>query len=217
MNNNSFKFNQAYPAVNRRNARGQGPNRRFLPNYYKLGSFDEDFRDKCMSLALQNSDHNDIQKSVYNMSKESPLCEFFPSSYRQILLQHAATSGLFEKDFIVDYQSDILSDLRRILNDLDFFRARLSVLPPRQSLDWHIDTDTSVACRIQFILSGDASWSIDRKGVIESKVMRRGEIWFANTGYLHKVENRSDQDRWVLTLGCDYASLSTKLTDFRIQ
>lgn len=211
---NKFEFNKAYPAVNRRNALGPGPRRNRLPNYFPVGEFDHRLTSLCLELCNRLSGYNDIMGESYNMSKSSPLCAYFPSTYRQILLQSARTTGLFESDYTEDRYPEILEEIRRALPGVDFYRARLAVLPPGQVLDWHIDTDTSVSCRIQFPIKGSSNWSIDRKGLLEEKALLPRQIWFTNTGYLHKVENSGHEDRIVLTIGCSYQSLASHVGEF---
>ena len=55
-------------------------------------------------------------------------------------------------------------------------------------IKWHIDTDTSVACRAQICLGvNDSVFEFrDRSGIHKLK-MRPGEMWFINTGWNHRV------------------------------
>jgi len=95
---------------------------------------------------------------------------------------------------------------------MDFYRARLAILPAGACLDWHIDTDTSVSCRIQIPLQGSMTWQIRKKDRLEVSHMKPGSIWFTNTGYEHRVENVGNEDRVVLTIGCQSHFLVPYLT-----
>ena len=67
-------------------------------------------------------------------------------------------------------------------------RFRLSEMVGHHEIKWHIDTDTSVACRAQICLGvNDSVFQFkDRTGIHELK-MRPGELWFINTGWNHRV------------------------------
>ncbi len=218
LSSSRFKFNEEYPKLNKRHARGTGARRSELPNYVFLGNFDLDFKKLCLETLYSSSTvFNDIKKDSYNMSKASPLCDFFPSSYKQVLIQGARTSGLFEEDYVIENYPQLIGELKSVLNGLEFYRARFSLLQPGEVLDWHIDTDTSVSCRLHLILTGDSSWCIKRRQEIESKNLEHNEIWFTNTGWPHKVTNNSDEVRVVLNVGCSYEDLESAFGDIRLK
>lgn len=204
-----FNYNKRYPKINKTHVRGEGIDRKHLPNYFKLGEFDQDLIDDIMKVYYDTINENHIgSESNYEMSIESPLRTYFPKTYRQIILQNPVTDGSFEKDYqSFDENTDILNKVKDLLKGITFYRCRIATLPAGDVLDWHIDTNTSILSRVHFIISDNAHWFIDRKGTVEEKILKKGEIWFTNTGYNHKVINDTDRDRIVVTVGCDSRDL----------
>ena len=78
-------------------------------------------------------------------------------------------------------------------------------------LNYHIDTDTSVLCRVQIPVQTEGSlfqWKTKSDEV--SLNMKLGEAYFVNTGWLHRVINPSNNIRIVLIFGIDYNNLPNK-------
>ena len=52
-----------------------------------------------------------------------------------------------------------MSVIKKYLEDNfgEVYRARISVMPPGHELFWHIDTDTSVLCRMQLAIRAEGS------------------------------------------------------------
>lgn len=211
LNNENLKYsyNERYPRINRAHGRGDGVDRKHLPNYFKLGEFDQTFIDMVLNVYSATKEINHIGTvENYEMSIMSPLRTYFPETYRQIILQSPMTDGSFEKDYVrFDRYPDILEKIKQFIKGITFYRARIAVLPAGDVLDWHIDTNTSILSRVHFVISESTRWFIDRRGDIEEKILKRGEIWFTNTGYRHKVINDSKFDRIVLTIGCNSKDL----------
>ncbi|MFP3345810.1 hypothetical protein R0J87_25335, partial [Halomonas sp. SIMBA_159] len=71
--------------------------------------------------------------------------------YRQVLLQQQTPET--DPDIEQNYQQWISGTEKTQQFMTETFgtvcRSRIAVTPPGQSLEWHIDTDTSVLCRIQ--------------------------------------------------------------------
>ena len=73
-------------------------------------------------------------------------------------------------------------------------------------IKWHIDTDTSVACRAQICLGvNDRVFQFkDSTGIHELK-MRPGELCFINTGWNHRVISGTTLRRQaILSFHFDY-------------
>ena len=201
----------------RQNVRGDnGPDRQELPSYRLLGALS--FTDSCVILgAVQallsevGEAHNDINNAeAYQIAQGCPLKTYFPPTYRQVLLQKPMTDGSTEEDYrcIRGHQGLKIYHSLKSFGLTDFYRARLAVLPPGGVLDWHIDTNTSVSCRVQIPIIGNCIWGINRKNKVGQQCLRPFEVWFTNTGYSHRVENtHPTEDRVCLVIGCHYDAI----------
>jgi len=83
----------------------------------------------------------------------------------------------------------------------------MSEMQGDHELNWHIDADTSVICRAQICLSNSDSVLEfrDKKG-IHKLVMQKGDVWFINTGWNHRVVNGNNIRRSAI-LGFHYNDL----------
>ena len=91
------------------------------------------------------------------------------------------------------------------------YRARISVMHGGNELNYHIDTDTSVLCRVQIPVITEGSlfqWKTKTEEI--SLDMLTGNSYFVNTGWLHRVTNDSNNIRIVLIFGVDYNNLPNK-------
>ena len=91
------------------------------------------------------------------------------------------------------------------------YRARISVMHGGNELNYHIDTDTSVLCRVQIPVITEGSlfqWKTKKEQV--DLDMKPGCAYFVNTGWLHRVINKSNNVRIVLIFGVDYANIPNK-------
>ena len=53
-------------------------------------------------------------------------------------------------------------------------------------------------CPITSDINQNNLFEIERKGKITSLEMNIGEFWFVNTGFKHRVLNKTDKDRYSL-------------------
>lgn len=202
-------FNKKYPKFNRKHVIGTGIKRKFLPNFIKLGDFSQnkDFFDLVYDIFKKNKNLNHIgTDNYYPISLDSPLIKWFPSTYQQILLHtfhgDKDKEGQIEENYNVEIEEfkDVHKFIKQYL-PIKYYRARLAILYPGYELDWHIDTCTSVSCRVHFIIKGPSKWFVYRDKKVEEKELNTGEIWFTNAGYPHKVINDNKEERIVLLLG----------------
>ena len=203
--------------------RGDGPDRKLLPNYHRLGKMGEGpFKALCKAVEEQTlkcgAQHNDINdEQKYKIAQDCPLKTYFPSTYRQLLLQHSIKFDSTETEFdYIGYRGFLVYE--KIGKTLEkfvpgFFRARIAILPPGEVLDWHIDSNTSYSCRIQFPIIGSCDWQIRRGKKVESKVLKPGEVWFTNTGFSHRVENTGTEDRVTIVVGCKFDDIKSRFSD----
>lgn len=219
--------------------KGNGPDRKLLPNYQKLGDVDDlgagtfvKLRNTVERHLAHYEGRNDINdEASYEIAQNCPLKTYFPSSYRQLLLQHyrqpidpslsdeekeackqPATSEFDYKSYTVQ---PIYDSIGKVLYEFipSHFRARIAVLPPGEVLDWHIDSNTSYACRIQIPVIGSCHWQIKRRKEVESRILNPGEVWFMNTGFSHRVENNGTEDRVVLLVGCKFDDIKDRFPE----
>jgi len=142
---------------------------------------------------------------------------YFTAAYRQILLQ--TTEDRPESADIVpdewEYQKyqESAVEFEALINLFvePHFRARLAVIPPTEKLDWHIDTNTSYACRVSIMIHGHQKFMIKRGGEIETQIMHPGEVWFNNTGFSHSVEVIGDEPRESIVVGCHYEAIKNSV------
>jgi len=202
---------------NRDHVRGnRGPRRNELPTFSRLASnVPQDVLDEARQIIYANALRNDLKTERYEISVDCPLPDLFSQTYRQVLLQEKTpdTDAYDEANYTVwDNDCDkIRNYLESTFGKVN--RTRVSILPPGEELDWHIDTDTSVMCRIQICVeAGDAEFQFNRKNTIESFVMSPGEMWFVNVGWNHRVINpSSDKHRISIVAGVLYEDLKALL------
>ena len=154
----------------------------------------EDVAWEARSIAFHDPTRNDLKSDNYKISIDCPLPDMFANEYRQILLQEQVpdTDQYDEANYTV-WRSEahhIRQYLERTFGKVN--RARVAVTPPGGELAWHIDTDTSVMCRVQIGVNvNDCEFQFNRKGDEESFRMEPNELWFINTGWEHRVVNHS--------------------------
>lgn len=209
--------------------KGDGPDRKLLPNFYRLLNVDDKRQFRLVRSSVKSiidkagPRKNDINNSErYKLAQDCPLKTYFPSSYRQILLQlemglEAENTDATTEEFNYTCYKDqeARSGIGEFLEEIvpGHYRARIAILPPGNVLDWHIDSNTSYSCRIQIPIFGSCHWQIRRRKDIESRVLNPGEVWFTNTGFPHRVENLGDEDRVVLIIGCKFDAIKDRFTN----
>ena len=183
-----------------------GPDRKKLPNFHLLGHSDPRLLDATLKCLEHVAGLNDVDADSYPISQLYPnLRAIFPEKYRQVLLQDFIDEGKHETDFRVPKYTDVTQYVDPFVNE--YFRARIAILSPGDEINWHIDTNTSQMCRVQFPLVGEQKWYMKRGKQVEEKILRPGEVWFVNTGLMHKVVNETDEDRITVLVGCRYSAI----------
>ena len=186
----------------RNRVKGTGPRRHKLKPFVKLGLAPH-YVVKELNRILDRYQHNDIGGDNYNITNTTDYDKSFgiskyENTYRQILLQ---TNSLVDKDSTDEYtynKWDLGYNLRYTNPFLETLfkntvRFRLSEMSALHEIKWHIDTDTSVACRAQICLSKDDSiFEFKTKDGIHKLKMELGECWFINTGWNHRVVAGND-------------------------
>lgn len=209
--------------MNDRNSQGarshvrgtRGPRRATLPTFERLSKkVPNDVLEEARQIAYADVTRNDLKTDKYKISVDCPLPTLFSQEYRQILLQEQVpyTDTHDEANYAV--WADTCPVIEKYMESTfgAVNRTRVTVLAPGEELDWHIDTDTSVMCRVQIGVDVDGSeFQFNRKGKIEKFIMDPNELWFINVGWSHRVVNYSDTPRIVIIAGVLYENLQPLL------
>ena len=184
------------------------PSRNELPTFKLLkSSVPEDVLIQASDI-LDTHTGNDLGTDSYEISTTCPHPALLEKNYRQILIQQQVEGQVDEKSY-----TNWLKGSDPIKNYLEHefgtvYRTRVTDTLPEGVIDWHIDTNTSVMCRIQICIEAAGSiFEFIRKGHIESFEMKRGEMWFINVGWSHRVTNHANQHRRVIIAGMEYPNL----------
>jgi hypothetical protein len=201
---------------------GTGPRRNKLVLFKKLGDVSEETISELNDILDTHAQRNDLGDYLYAISKTTNFHEALgvPSldKYRQILLQRDPNST----EFIDKVDESVYTDwatwefeLKSTMADMERFydkhyRFRAVEMSGSEEIGWHIDTDTSVGCRGQVCLNDNDSVMEfkDRSGV-HSLHMKRGEVWFINTGWPHRVLS-GEKTRRNAILTCDFHDMKQK-------
>lgn len=193
-----------------------GPDRKALPSFRLLGCLNQNQFHSLERLVIEqlaghSPDYNDINNpATYEIAQACTLKTYFTPAYRQILLQttNRPEGGVPDEWEYTDYIENA-DGFAEIINQFanPHFRARIAVLPPEEKLDWHIDTNTSYACRVSIMVHGQQEFLINRGGNIEQQIMKAGEIWFSNTGFSHSVAVIGDEPRVSVLVGCHHSAI----------
>ena len=159
---------------------------------------------------------NDLGGDNYQLSQHCDVKNVFTSSetYKQIILQECTAEDTIDETNYMHWRNDISTTAIENYLTTAFvkpYRARISVMHGGNELNYHIDTDTSVLCRVQIPAQTTGSlfqWKTKTEEV--SLTMKLGEAYFVNTGWLHRVINPTDSIRVVLLFGVDYKNISGK-------
>jgi hypothetical protein len=180
---------------------GPGPKRNEMLTFAKIGDVDPELLEQLKSILLENP-QNDLGGDGYNISQQCDIENVFNAadSYRQVLIQKSIHDENTASEF--DY-SDYVYDVK-VPWFKSIYRLRLSHMGPGHTINWHIDTDTSVMCRAQICLNeNDSVFKFKTKSGVESFTMKPGEMWFINTGWPHSVEG-GKTERSVAIFGFEY-------------
>jgi len=191
---------------------GPGPSRENMPTFKTLIELPQIIMHDLLSIYSEHRHVNYLNSKDYEIKDNCELAGKVPAKFQHILLQDK-NSNLDERFDELKYTAWTEYCTPKVKNWLNqafpnCYRARISILHPGELFDWHIDTNTSVACRVSCALNNDAStFEINRKGNIESRDFPVGELVFTNTGYPHRVFNNSTKQRINLLFGIDYKDI----------
>jgi hypothetical protein len=199
----------------RERVRGDGPDRKDLPAFRELTQLPSHLIAELTQFALENRNINDLDApDNYQVSSHCPLRKATPAGFQHILLTHCPAGGDPKNEQNYTQWTDLAQNTEFYPWFKEHFpgafRVRLSVLMPETEFSWHIDTNTSVACRCSVSLNEHHSaFEIkDRQGV-HSVPLKLGTVYFTNTGWPHRVYNMGDQPRLNLVFGIKYDNISS--------
>jgi len=194
----------------RSRVRGPGPSRQFLPAYAKVAELPDEVLTELIDTLNNHFKKNDLAiEGAYPISDHCPLKLAIPKNFQHLLLTGVIMGGdeKNEKDYLAWNPHLGVEKTKRWMeeNFPGAFRVRLSVLPPASEFSWHIDTNTSVACRCSTSLNqAKAAFEIKVREKIHTVPMNPGDVMFTNSGWPHRVYNYGDNPRINLVFGVEY-------------
>lgn len=210
----NYLFTKNTTSSARARARGPGPDRSKLPLFKKINNIPTDII-KELNLFFENNRHiNDLKETKdYKISNHCPLNSLVPEGFQHVLITKCRDGA----DFRIEKNYTLWSDEVKKLNFYHWFtscfpnafRVRLSLLEPGTEFSWHIDTNTSVACRCSASLNiSEAKFEIRNKKEIQSVPFEKpGDLFFTNTGWSHRVYNPGQQARLNLVFGIEFSEI----------
>ena len=195
---------------------GLGPKRHELPNFKHLCNMPQEMIYEFNQIYEKYKEVNFLKDTKnYEIKNKCELVGMIPKNFQHILLQNKDenlnSDDLMRELKYTKFTNHCSKKAKEWLNDTfpGLYRARISVLHPGDLFDWHIDTNTSVACRVSCSLNNDDStFEIKRRGKVESEKFKVGECWFTNTGWSHRVFNNSNKIRINLLFGIDHSNIA---------
>lgn len=194
----------------RRNVVGQnGPRRDELPTFKNLQlTLPRDVHWEIIR-EVNNNITNDLEQGLF-LNQDESFVYNLGDRYKQIYLQDPVEGSdkTLEENYTVwtktPYMQKFLEE-----NFGEVCRARISVTPSDFASHWHIDTDTSVLCRVQVIIQSDGCrLEFDRRNVREDCDFISGETYFINVGWKHRLVNPSVEiPKLSVIFGIKYAQL----------
>lgn len=199
----------------RMRVKGTGPFRDELVMFKKIGTISSEAVAELNKMLDDMKDRNDIHGDNYEISNAVDCDTVFGQgeTYRQILMQERKdkTTNIVDEFAYNNWAFDV-----KVQNELsnyfdNVYRFRMSEMMPGASINWHIDTCTSVMCRAQICLNeNDSLFEFrGRDRVVQSFTMKPGELWFINTAWNHRVVS-GDMTRRVAVFGYHFDNLINK-------
>lgn len=206
----------------------KGPDRKVLPNWellYYINNFPT-IQKELLDIINKYKDVDDIgDTSKYPIATPGlvKLANMRPEGYRGIILQWADNPN---EDNILDEQpytnwnerAEEATEFKKFIQQCfpNAFRVRLACLPPGGELPWHIDTNTSVACRCQIPITHatsrkGATFEITRNGEHDYAEFPLGSVYFINAGFKHRVINNTNRDRWIVNFSVPFSDIEKRM------
>jgi hypothetical protein len=188
---------------NRKHVKGNaGPRRTELPTFSRLDyNVPELVLAEARQIAFSDA-ASDLGTETYKISMDCPVTDMVPTDYKLLLLQTQADD---DEDNEINYSvwKDGTAEIRDYLESMfgTVYQTRITVTPPGGEINWHIDLNTSIICRVQVgVDMVNSEFQFKRRGEVESLWIDDGETWFLNTGWSHRVLNRSTTESRVVII-----------------
>ncbi len=207
-------------SVNRLRHKGTGPKRHTIPALFTFPfEVPEDVLDDLGGIIREHLYTDDIGKSHYPVAdpKYVELANHIPEGYRDIALHfhREGSEGLDEKSYTEwNERSNPNGPLRTFMAYFfpKAYRVRIGHMPAHKELNWHIDTNSTVAVRVQIPITHDYNKSqiqfdIRTKDGIEIANNPIGECFMTNTAWPHRVTNHTDEGRFTMMFTIEYNDL----------
>lgn len=213
---NNHLFGRNSTSLARERVAGLGPDRKLLPAFAPLVIIPKLLVVELNDFFSHHRALNDLAATEnYKIADHCPLKEKVPQGFQHILLTQCSTEGNFlnEQNY-TQWTPEAKETKFYSWFSQKFpsaFRVRLSLLPPDREFAWHIDTNTSVACRCSVALNeSNAEFEVKQKNLTQRVPLKEnvGTIFFTNTGYPHRVFNHGTADRLNLVFGIGYDGIS---------
>ena len=194
-----------------------GPGRNALPTFHNLGtSTPEIVLDEARRIAYETTE-SDLGTDTYRISKDCPVTQLVPDDYKLILLQQEEPGSDQSEEINYTVWKDGTEEIQKYLEGKfgKVYQTRLTVTPPGGEIQWHIDLNTSVICRVQIGVDIDcfSEFQFNRRGSVSKLWMLPGQVWFLNTGWRHRVLNNSTKPRVVIITEVLYDDLKPHFND----
>ena len=165
---------------------------------YLLGKLPSDVCDTLLAVASDPVTKDTTTDAISHRTLtglSDPSLALKESGYRQIAVQ-LSEPGRVEnfEEFLLPSNPGLMARVEAILGPV--MRCRIGELPVRAQLDWHIDPGEQN--RFIALIEGDHCFEIDVDGAVETIDMARGEVWFVNTAWPHRVTNIGNRNRFAL-------------------
>jgi hypothetical protein len=210
----SFALLYTPPMDIRSRVAGPGPDRKLLPAFHNLCPLADAGAvvDETLAFLVRRSG-NDLMTEKYKISSHCDIRYLLPPDFKHVLLQTAPEHAdpLRESSY-TEWDEDfkgtrLMEFLRRRFPGA--YRTRIAVLPAGGTLSWHIDTNTSVTCRVHIpIYNPGAYFEVKHKGKLARETLQVGQVYFTNTGYPHQAVNPTAENRISVIFGIDFAAIA---------
>lgn len=176
---------------------------------HKLQQECDKFASKFMGVQEANAglcDNHSKMSEIYKYFEEVPLTfskkYFEPTNNikERILRREEMYWDNPHEDYKTSYFKEITDQFKAKVT-----RVRLTKLPPKKDLVFHIDYDPSYAVRVvvPIYTNKQVKNLFKWDGKVESYFLEEGKAYFLNTGIEHAVINESDEPRIALIFSLD--------------